>query len=89
MESVFCSKHRIQIMNIVSNGEQARFNFLKKVTDLSDGNLASHLRALEQQGMITYQKKFIGRMPATFYRITEKGRKEYAIFKRDMMELIT
>ena len=89
MNPVFFSKCRIQIMSIVSNGEQARFKFLRKVTNLSDGNLASHLRALEKNGMISYRKQFIGRMPATFYRITDKGRKEFAIFKRDMMELIT
>jgi len=88
MNSVFLNKYRIQIMSVLSNGEQARFSYLKQVTSLTDGNLASNLRALESNGMISYQKRFIGRTPATFYRITAKGMAEFDIFKRDMKELI-
>lgn len=39
----------------------------------SDGNLANHLRVLEDLGLITYKKEFVDRKPKTFYELTPKG----------------
>lgn len=50
------------------------FKELKLITTLSDGNLASHLRPLDQLGMIKVIKGFEGRMPKTTYEITKKGK---------------
>jgi DNA-binding HxlR family transcriptional regulator len=44
----------------------------------SDGNLANHLKVLEDLGLIAYKKEFDGRRPKTFYELTENGKK---IFK--------
>jgi len=50
------------------------FNALKELLGLTDGNLASHLKALEQQDIIVISKQFIGRKPSTTYKATEHGR---------------
>lgn len=41
----------------------------------SDGNLANHLRVLEDLELISYNKEFVNRKPKTFYELTEKGEK--------------
>ena len=50
------------------------FNALKEFLALTDGNLASHLKALEQQQIIVVSKQFIGRKPSTTYKATERGK---------------
>jgi DNA-binding MarR family transcriptional regulator len=68
---------RLQIMAaLVSlhSGEKADFAYLKKLLDLTDGNLGAHLSKLEEAGYIKVEKTFISRKPRTFINITGKGR---------------
>ena len=53
------------------------FNTLKENLNLTDGNLASHLRALENKEYIKVNKKFVGRKTLTTYLATNKGRKAF------------
>lgn len=46
---------------------------------MSDGNLYTHLRVMENAGYIKVEKKFIGRKPQTLYELTNKGKKAYQI----------
>jgi len=50
------------------------YNRLKELLDVTDGNLASHLKALDREDMIKIHKQFIGRIPNTSYSATELGR---------------
>ena len=65
-------------MSILMVNESVDFNSLKDLLDVTDGNLASHLSALEKNGLIEVQKKFIGRKPNTTYRITYSGRNAFS-----------
>ena len=60
-------------MSVLMVNETFDFNGLKETLDLTDGNLASHLKALEEKEMIRVNKQFIGRKPNTSYSATEKG----------------
>ncbi|MGN6641230.1 MAG: winged helix-turn-helix domain-containing protein, partial [Mucilaginibacter sp.] len=53
------------------------FNSLKELLNITDGNLASHLKALEKEEYITVHKSFLGRKPNTTYQATDKGRKAF------------
>ncbi|MFS3010102.1 transcriptional regulator [Bacteroides thetaiotaomicron] len=53
------------------------FNFLKEQLSLTDGNLASHTRALEELGYIECSKGFVGRKPRTVFRATKQGREAF------------
>ncbi|GIJ97010.1 hypothetical protein CAPN001_15790 [Capnocytophaga stomatis] len=57
--------------------ESADFNTLKELLNITDGNLASHTKALENEEYIMVEKKFIGRKTNTSYKATEKGRKAF------------
>lgn len=50
------------------------FNSLKELLDVTDGNLASHLKSLEKKQYITFKKEFLGRKPNTKYSATEAGK---------------
>ncbi len=53
------------------------FTRLKELLDVTDGNLASHIRALEEAGYVFVNKQYIGRKPNTSYTITRNGRKAF------------
>ena len=57
--------------------ESADFNTLKELLGVTDGNLASHTRALENDEYITVEKTFIGRKTNTRYKATAKGRQAF------------
>lgn len=74
INKAFENKARLGIMSVLSVNESVSFVRLKELLGLSDGNLASHIRGLEEGGYLTTRKQFIGRKPHTSFSITEKGR---------------
>lgn len=65
-------------MSILMVNEYADFNTLKELLDVTDGNLASHAKALEAAEYIEVEKQFIGRKPNTRYSTTKLGRAEFS-----------
>ena len=64
-------------MSILAVNESIDFNSLKQLLDITDGNLASHISALEKSKYIKVNKTFIGRKPNTSYSATASGRKAF------------
>jgi DNA-binding HxlR family transcriptional regulator len=64
------------------------FNELKELMELTDGNLASHLKALEKVEYVSVNKSFVGRKPNTSYKITASGRKEFELHLQALENLI-
>ncbi|GAA4807798.1 transcriptional regulator [Olivibacter ginsenosidimutans] len=69
----FESRIRLQIMSILVANESYDFTSLKELLEVTDGNLASHLKALEKEGYIAVNKSFVGRKPNTRYEATKQG----------------
>lgn len=74
INKAFESRARLGIMSVLMVEERADFNTLKETLQLTDGNLASHLRALEEAKYLIVEKRFVGRKPNTNYRATDAGR---------------
>ena len=64
-------------MSVLLANEHYDFNSLKDLLDVTDGNLASHIKALEKEEYIIVNKTFIGKKPNTQYSVSEKGRKAF------------
>ena len=77
LNKAFESRARLGIMSVLMVNDTADFATLKQLLELTDGNLASHARALEELGYIACEKRFIGRKPNTTYRATLKGREAF------------
>src|SRR5690349_6778241 len=74
INNAFDHRNRLAIMATLVNNERVDYNTLRAALQLTDGNLASHLRPLENKGHIAVQKVFIGRRTQTTYAATEAGR---------------
>ena len=76
-DKAFENRLRLQIMSVLVANQRYDFNSLKELLDVTDGNLASHLKGLEKEEYILVNKSFLGRKPNTNYEATEKGKRAF------------
>jgi DNA-binding MarR family transcriptional regulator len=88
LDKAFENRVRLQIMSVLSANERYDFNSLKDLLNITDGNLASHLKALEKEEYIVVHKSFLGRKPNTNYEATAKGKQAFKDHLNTLEELI-
>lgn len=64
-------------MSVLVANDSFDFNALKELLAVTDGNLASHIKALEKEKYVLVQKTFVDRKPNTRYRASEKGKNAF------------
>jgi DNA-binding MarR family transcriptional regulator len=77
INKAFDHRIRLGIMSILMVNESADFTTLKELLGVTDGNLASHAKALEAEDYIAVEKQFIGKKPNTSYKATKLGKKAF------------
>jgi DNA-binding MarR family transcriptional regulator len=84
----FESRIRLGVMSVLMVNDWVEFTTLKELLDLTDGNLASHIKALEKENYIEVKKQFLRNKPNTSYRVTLDGRKAFEDHLKALEELI-
>ena len=79
---------RLQIVSVLLANESGDFNSIKELLSLTDGSLATHIKALEREKYITVMKTFVDRKPNTRYKATERGRAAFKKHLEAMEEVI-
>jgi DNA-binding HxlR family transcriptional regulator len=77
INKAFESRIRLGIMSALAVNEALDFNALKEYLDVTDGNLASHMKALEKEEFVSVTKSFVGKKPNTKYFMTKAGQKAF------------
>lgn len=77
LHKAFESRVRLGIMSALAVNDMLEFTALKEYLDVTDGNLASHLKVLEKESFIGVKKSFIERKPNTKYFMTPEGKKAF------------
>ncbi|MDP5062167.1 MAG: transcriptional regulator [Maribacter sp.] len=77
INKAFDHRIRLGIMSILMVNDYADFKILKELLGATDGNLASHTKALEKEEYIKVEKQFIGRKPNTRYSATPLGKAQF------------
>jgi DNA-binding MarR family transcriptional regulator len=77
LNKAFENRVRLGIMSVLMVNESVSFNELKEVLEVTDGNLASHMNALEKNKYIAVQKSFVGKKPNTRYTATKAGKEAF------------
>lgn len=88
LDRVIHSPVRLAAVAALSSGGEATFGDLKKLTGATDGNLTAHMGILEQNGVITVRKRFVGRKPQTSYQLTAKGRTIFQSYVAQMALMV-
>ena len=87
-DKAFENRMRLQIMSILMVNDVYDFNGLKEILEATDGNLASHLKALEKDQYIEVLKSLVGRNPYNQYRASELARVAFQKHLKALEELI-
>ncbi len=77
LNKAFDSRVRIGLMSILIVNNWVSYKEIKNLLDVTDGNLASHIHALEKIAFLEIKKQFMGKKPLTTYKVTKNGRKAF------------
>ena len=88
LNPVIHSQVRLSVMSILTAAKEADFTALKKMTGATDGNLSSHLSKLEEAGYLKVKKSFQGKKPQTSCSLTEKGKKAFTEYLKNLEEIV-
>jgi DNA-binding MarR family transcriptional regulator len=88
LNKAFENRIRLGIMSMLMVNERIDFNGMKETLQLTDGNLASHIAALEKSEYIKVFKEFVGKKPQTSYVATDEGKKAFHEHLDALEELI-
>jgi DNA-binding MarR family transcriptional regulator len=78
LNKAFESRIRLGIMSILMVNSWVDFGTMKEMLNITDGNLASHITALEKMNYVEVKKQFVGKKPNTSYAITKQGKKAFS-----------
>ena len=79
---------RLLILAYLSVVDSADFLFLMNQTNLTRGNLSSHLSKLEAAGYIEIKKEFVEKIPRTLLRLTKQGREAFHKYRLNMKQVL-
>lgn len=88
LNKAFENKVRLGIMSALVVNDYLDFTTLKELLDVTDGNLASHLKSLEKNEYVSFKKEFLGRKPNTKYAVTPSGKKAFVLHIKAIEQLL-
>jgi len=77
LNKTFDNRIRVGVMSILMRSNWVDFVTLRNTLEATDGNLSSHLSALEKQNMIKLKKQFVNNRPKTSYKISRNGLRKF------------
>ncbi|PTM05108.1 MAG: transcriptional regulator [Bacteroidetes bacterium] len=88
LNKAFENKIRLAIMSALLVNDYLDFNSLKDLLDVTDGNLASHLKSLETKNYVSFKKEFLNRKSHTKYSATEEGKLAFKLHIQAIEKLL-
>jgi len=87
LDRVIHEKGRLAIMSMLAASAELSFTEMRDALGMTDGNLTTHIRALQQEGYVSVAKSYQNRRPLTTCALTAAGRKAFAEYI-DLLEKI-
>ncbi len=78
LDRVIHEKGRLAIMSLLAATPEVAFTDLRDALAMTDGNLTTHLRTLQQEGYVSIAKAFQNNRPLTTCSLTRQGKKAFA-----------
>jgi DNA-binding MarR family transcriptional regulator len=79
---------RLLILMVLFGVDSADFTFLLNTTELTWGNLSSHVTKLEEAGYVKVKKDFVGKKPRTMVKLTDSGRRAIDSYRNTMQDAL-
>lgn len=87
LDRVIHEKGRLAIMSMLAASAELSFTEMRDALGMTDGNLTTHIRALQQEGYVSVAKSYQNRRPLTTCSLTTAGRKAFGEYI-DLLEKI-
>jgi len=78
IDRVIHEKGRLAIMSMLAASPELSFTELRDALNMTDGNLTTHIRTLQQEGYVSVSKSYQNNRPLTTCSLTAAGRKAFA-----------
>jgi DNA-binding transcriptional ArsR family regulator len=88
LDRVIHEPARLLIVTVLATVEEADFLYLLQATELTKGNLSTHLAKLEESGYVEIEKAFRGKIPLTLARLTTEGLNAFRRYRKEMTALL-
>ena len=89
LDRIIHEKARLGILtSLLTRRNGLTFGDLKKLCNLTDGNLSRHLKSLEEEGLVEIIKRFERNRPQTWCRLTENGRKRFLAYLSELERVV-
>ena len=85
LDRVIHERGRLMIVSLLAGAKECDFLFLLNETQMSKGNLSSHLARMEEVGYVEVEKTYRGKLPLTVLRLTRKGRAAFNEYRKRLM----
>ena len=89
LDKILDNRIRLSILSILMIEDMVPFKEIKETLGLTDGNLASHVKALEKAEYLTVYKSFVGKKPNTEFKISKLGKKAFNEHLKKLERLIS
>jgi DNA-binding MarR family transcriptional regulator len=87
LDRLIHEKGRLAIMSMLAASPELSFTEMRDTLGMTDGNLTTHIRALQQEGYVSVAKSYQNNRPLTTCSLTTAGRKAFAAYI-DLLEQI-
>lgn len=78
LDRVIHERGRLAIMSMLAASPDLSFTELRDTLEMTDGNLTTHMRTLQEAGYVAIAKSYRNRRPLTTVALTTAGRKAFA-----------
>jgi DNA-binding MarR family transcriptional regulator len=88
LDRVIHEKGRLAIMSMLAASPELSFTELRDVLKMTDGNLTTHIRTLQEAGYVSVTKSFQNNRPLTTCALTPAGKKAFTGYINLLAEIV-
>ena len=88
LDRVIHEKGRLAIMSMLAASPELSFTELRDALNMTDGNLTTHIRTLQEAGYVSITKSFQNNRPLTTCSLTAAGKKAFTGYINLLEEIV-
>jgi len=88
LDRVIHEKGRLAIMSMLAASPELSFTELRDALSMTDGNLTTHIRTLQEAGYVSVTKSFQNNRPLTTCALTRAGKKAFTAYINLLAEIV-
>jgi DNA-binding MarR family transcriptional regulator len=88
LDRVIHEKGRLAIMSMLAASPELSFTEMRDTLKMTDGNLTTHIRTLQEAGYVSVTKSFQNNRPLTTCSLTSAGKKAFTGYINLLEEII-